>query len=125
MSVPAKRKTQTSVDVDEIHDNTSTELINITVDKLKLILIDHVKKTEDTKAWQPPLGMAVTILLVFCSAQFQVAFGISADTWRAIFMIGGVVSFIWLCITLSKLRHTSTIDEVIDVIKNKQEDSAR
>lgn len=119
MSLQPKRKPQVAVDIDEIHDNTSTELINITSDKLKLILIDHTKKIQDASSWQAPLGMLVTIILVFCSAQFQAAFGIPADTWRAIFLIGCALSVLWLIWALFKIRNSTSVDDLISVIKNK------
>lgn len=117
MSAQIKRRTV--VDVAEIHDNTSTALITITDDKLKLILIDYVNKAEAAKSWQAPLGTVVTIVLVFCSAEFKSAFFLSSETWRAIFIIGLIVSFIWLVISSYRGFVTQSIDDVIQTIKNK------
>jgi Na+/melibiose symporter-like transporter len=109
----------TSLDIDEIHDNTSQELISITADKLKLILIENLEQVKSTGAWQMPLSLLITIVLVFCSAEFKLALGVSADTWRAVFSIGGVACLIWLIVCLFKPRKSKTLDEVISVIKNK------
>lgn len=119
MSQQTKRKSQTSVDIDEIHENTTTQLITITADKLKLILLNHLEKVESAKVWQAPLGIVITIVLVFCSSTFKEAFSVPADSWRAIFLIGGVMALTWLLISLWRIRKSVTIDDVIDVIKNK------
>lgn len=119
MSQQPKRKTQTSVDIDEIHENTSTQLITITADKLKLILIEHLSKIESSRAWQAPLGVVITIVLVFCSSTFREAFGVPADTWRAIFMVTGFSSLTWLGVALARIGRSVKVDDVIDIIKNK------
>ena len=110
----------TSLDIDEIHDNTSQELISITADKLKLILIEHLGKIQSAQAWQAPLSLVVAIVLVFCSAEFKSAFGLSADTWRAAFFLSGVGCLIWLIVCLIKFKESRTIDDVLSIIKNKQ-----
>ena len=108
----------TSLDIDVIHDNTSQELISITDDKLRLILIDHLAKVDTSKAWQAPLGLVITIILVFCTAEFK-AFGLSADTWQAAFFLSGIACLIWLIVCLVRIRNSRTIDDVMAVIKNK------
>lgn len=104
--------------VDVNHDNTSQEVISITNDKLKLILIEHLSRVESAKAWQMPLSLFITIVLVFCTADFKLAFGISADTWRAVFIICGFISLIWLIYCLRKIQRSKTVDDVMDIVKN-------
>lgn len=113
------QKSGKNIDITDVHVNTSQELISITADKLKLILLEHLSQIEINKAWQMPLSLFVTIVLVFCSAEFKPAFGIPADTWRAIFIIGGVVCFIWVSVCLFRIKRGITVDDVIDAIKNR------
>lgn len=117
---PSTETSQHSVVVDTVHNNTSLELISITADKLKLILIEHLKCVENKKAWQNPLSILLTIILVFCSAEFKPAFGIPASTWQAVFIIAGIGSTIWLGTTLFSIRkNTLSLDDVLSIIKNR------
>jgi hypothetical protein len=110
-----------NINITEIHDNTSQELISITVDKLKLILIQYLACIKQNDSWQMPLSLIVTIVLVFCSAEFKPAFGLSADTWCAIFVISGFGCAVWFFVTLFRLKKSMSVDDVIGVIKNKME----
>lgn len=116
MTLPKKGRT-TSIDVVATHDNTSQETIWITTDRTKLILIKALARIEDSKSWTVPMGFLVTIVLVFCSADFK-DFWFSAATWRAVFLIGGFASLVWLLICLYRLKASPTIEEVIDEMKN-------
>ena len=119
MSGQARRKQITSVGVDEIHENTSTELITITSDKLKIIIMEYLSKVESSKSWQTPLGIVITIVLVFVSSEFKDAFNIPAATWRAIFFIAAIISVVWLIFSLAKIKSSLMISDVLDIIKNK------
>jgi len=114
-----RKQPQKSVMIDEIHSNTSQELIEITSDKLKLILKEHIDNIERTKAWQMPLSLLVAIVLVFCSASFKAALGLSADTWCAVFFLSGILCALWLVIVLFKIKKSPTLDDVMSIIKNK------
>lgn len=102
-----------------MHDNTYQELIFINADRLKLILIEHLENVKNRSAWQAPFGLVITIVLVFCSSDFKTAFGLSADTWRATFLLGGGACLAWLIISLLRIKKSITLDDVIAVVKNK------
>lgn len=108
-----------AIEVVEVNHNTDQKLISITEDKLRLILLEYRDKDENNKAWQIPLGLLVTIILVFCSAEFKPAFRLSAAIWEAIFMISGILCAVWLFRSLYRLRSAPTLDQVINSIKNK------
>ena len=108
-----------NVSISEIHENTSQELIKITSDRLKLILLQYISQIENNKSWQMPLSLLSTIILVFCSAEFKPAFGLSKDTWSAIFTMSGGACAIWLLVCLVKIKKSIEVDDVIDIIKNK------
>lgn len=119
-SQPAPRRRSTQViSVEEIHDNTSQQLISITSDKLKLALIDHLDCVAKKNAWHMPLSLLVGVVVVFCSSTFKSAFGLSADTWSAIFVLFGGGCLLWFLVCLSKLRNSRTLDELIEIIKNR------
>ena len=114
------RKQPVKQEFDEVHNNTSTSLINITVDKLKLILTDHIKRVEKSTLWQVPLGLFVTILIVLCTAEFKGALGLEKSVWQALFIISGVLSAGWLVWSLFKYKQGLTIDELVNKIIDKQ-----
>lgn len=109
-----------TVRVDDIHENTSQELISITSDKLKLVLLGHVKCIEDAKAWQTPASLMVAIALVFATSSFKEAFQVPAATWLAFFMFLMFGFGVWLIYCLFKLKRSSTVDDLIEVIKKKK-----
>lgn len=114
-----RRKSAQVISVEEVHDNTSQQLISITSDKLKLALIEHLDCVSKKNAWHMPLSLFVGVVIVFCSSSFKLAFGLSPDTWTAIFILFGAGCFIWLCFCLVSLRKSKSLDELIEVIKNK------
>lgn len=119
MSGQPRKSRTTTVGVDEIHENTSTQIITITADKLKIILMEYLHKVERSKAWQAPLGLLLTIILVFCSAEFKDALNIAAASWRAIFFIFGAISLAWLIYSLWQIKSNISIEDVMNTIKNK------
>lgn len=121
MTVSPRSSIRKVVSVDQIHDNTSQEVISITTDKLRLALIYHLACVEKQDSWHMPLSFLVVIIVVFCSSTFKVAFGLSADTWQALFLMFGLICVFWLVRNLIRLRKSPTLEELIQIIKNKQE----
>lgn len=109
-----------TVRVDDVHENTSQELISITSDKLKLVLLSHVKCIEDSKAWQTPASLIVAIALVFATSAFKDAFQIPAATWQAFFMFLISGFGVWLIFCLLRLKKSSSVDDLIELIKKKK-----
>jgi hypothetical protein len=107
-----------SVQISQVHRNTNQEVIQITDDKLRLILKDHLHKMERRKDWIAPLGVLIAVISVFVSASFKDALGLPAATWSAIFVIFGLASLIWLVRCLAAVRRSPTLDDVVNAIKN-------
>ncbi|MCY1301885.1 hypothetical protein D9M70_515200 [compost metagenome] len=108
--------------VEEIHDNTSQEIISITTDKLRLALIDHLDKVNKKNSWHMPLSLLVGVIVVFCSSNFKQALGLSPDSWAAIFALFGVFCALWLVKALAERysgKKGTTLDDLILTIKNK------
>jgi hypothetical protein len=83
------------VNVSDVHINVSQNLIITTEDKLRLCLSEHLKRMERKNSWITPLGILIAILVTLVTSTFKDV-GLSADTWRAIFIIAGVLSLGWL-----------------------------
>lgn len=118
MPTPRKNGVKLHFQVQATHDNTTQEIVRITVDKLRLALISHLDKFENAKSWQVPLSLLITIALVFCTANFKQAFGISAGTWEALFIFATLACFVWLVISLKRAGKSPSIDSLINKIKN-------
>jgi hypothetical protein len=104
--------------VSQVYTNTHQEIIQITDDKLRLILREHLAKAERKNEWQTPLGIFLAVLTVFVSSDFREGLGVPAATWRAIFMIAAVVSAGWLLKTTVLAFYSPSLDDVVKIIKN-------
>jgi hypothetical protein len=108
--------------ISEWYLNVRTDEITITHDKLENILIKSYAKHLWRTAWINPLSLLMTLGLSFATSDFKSsAFGLDASTWRAFFMTVALGAFVWLLWTLFKLmKHWrgSSIDALIDRIKN-------
>lgn len=116
---PVKRSQRSTVDISEVHSNVNQEIIEITSDKLKLILMNHVQSVSSRKEWQNPLSICLTIILVLCTTDFKATWNVSADSWHAIFIVASFLSFLWLIKALVSMKTASTIDNILDATKNK------
>lgn len=104
--------------ISQVHNNTDQELIQITDDKLRLILKDHLSRVEKGKEWLAPSGIMVSVIGVFVSAEFKDAFGLKAATWQAIFIIFALFSTCWLIKCLISLAKSPSLEDVVNSIKN-------
>jgi hypothetical protein len=116
---PPRRNKFNSVIVDEVHSNVSQEIIEITADKLTIILTKHIQCLEKSKEWQLPLSLVLTILLVFTTTNFKDSLGVPSATWSAVFMIACGLSVIWLIKTLWQKSQAMTIDDILKSVKNQ------
>jgi hypothetical protein len=107
------------VNVSELHLNVSQDFIITTEDKIRLALDRHMDRMGQKRSWVTPFGILLTIILTFINSSFKNA-GISAATWQAIFIIGGIISAIWLVRAIFLAFQSETVD---DVVKQLKEDS--
>jgi len=113
------RFSQVQTPVAVVHSNLNQEVIQVTEDKLRLILKEHVVNIEQKNSWMTPLGVLLSVVTAFSTSSFKDAFGLKAATWEAVFIITGVVSMVWLLKALYTAFDSKTIDDVVDRIKNR------
>jgi len=99
-----------------IHLNLGQEFVLTTDDKIRLCLNKHLSRVEKRNAWITPLGVLLTIIIVFPTTTFQ-PFVCSAETWEAVFIVSGVICLGWLVRAIWQSRVATSIDSVIDEIK--------
>jgi hypothetical protein len=96
------------------------DVITTTEDKVRLTLMDYLKKTEKRKAWLTPMGLTVSITLTLMMSAFK-NWGLSAETWKAIFIIGDLASVIWLVYAVVESFRSVKLDDVIAELKKHSE----
>lgn len=107
------------VQVVEVHVNVDQEVIQITEDKLRLILKDYLDSLIQAGGWVAPFSVLVSIATTFCTAKFDTFIGLGPEFWRATFVLVGIASTVWLLIALSRSSKALTHDEFINKVKNK------
>ena len=105
-----------AVEVVTVHGNTAQELVVITVDRLRLRLVEHADTVQRKRAWMVPLGIFLPVLVAILTAEFQ-QFVLDPATWKAIFVVVDTVSFFWLVFELMRTREAASIDDLVEKIK--------
>jgi hypothetical protein len=113
------RFAQVQAPVKVVHSNLDQEIIQVTEDKLRLVLNEHVTQAEQRKAWIAPLSLLVAIVTIFATSNFKDAF-FKAPTWEAIFFITGVLSAGWLALTALQAAKSPTVQDIVEKIKNSE-----
>jgi uncharacterized membrane protein (DUF485 family) len=113
------------ITISEVNLNLSQGIIITTEDKVHICLSEHLKRMEKKNGWIAPFGIFVTIIIVLLTSTFK-DFVLDSATWRAIFIITGVISFGWLAKSIYEARHSKQLDDIVNElkkgaqIKNKQ-----
>jgi hypothetical protein len=112
--------TGTSVPIKIVHSNLDQEVIQVTEDKIRLVLNEHLRNIECRKDWIAPLSLLIAIVTTFITSSFKDAL-LSASTWEAIYILSGALSVAWLVKALWALLTASTLDDVVAQIKNTRD----
>ena len=99
--------------------NVKSDLIEITEDKLIVILNNHFIKVKKSRDWIGYLSVCVTVIIALVTCDFKDTFGVSGQNWYTIFFIS---AFIFGFLTLKSLYYSifkgTSIDQIIHDIKN-------
>jgi hypothetical protein len=106
------------ITVSAIHSNTELTLIQITEDKLRLVLLEHLAKVEAKRRWLVPLGILLTLVPMFLTSDFKDFVGIEKATWKAFFMLATVGTAMWLLLSVRSALQSATTDQLVERIKN-------
>jgi hypothetical protein len=101
--------------------NLPQDVITTTEDKVRLTLSDYLKKMEKKRAWLTPMSLLISFTLTLMMSGFK-NWGLSADTWKAIFIIGDIIFFGWLVYAVIESFRSVKLDDVIAELK-KHSDS--
>jgi len=113
----APKYPQKKMEVTAFHSNIKQEIIEITTDKIRLILSDHLKKSEKKIEWHAALGIFLSVVASLFTTTFNTSFGVQGDVWRSLFILCAIFSFVWLIICVVKALKAPSVDDLIERIK--------
>jgi len=122
MDIEGNKPKDVSITDIEVFRNLNQRIIIITEDKLEICLSKNLRKAEKKYDFIAPLGILIAIIIVFVTANFKNII-LSSQTWEAIFIIGGIATFIWLIIALKHAFVKINLDHIISDIKTSQKTS--
>jgi hypothetical protein len=96
--------------------NVSQETLVISVDKVRLCLLEHISLLEKRKDWIAPVSIVTSIIATLATSTFRDAW-LDAATWRAVFGIALVLSIGWSAKTIYAALKAPTLDDVISKLK--------
>lgn len=99
-----------------VFTNLEQEIILTTEDKIRICLMRHISRMEQKWRWLTPLGIALTIGIIFPTSTFH-DFLLPAETWQAIFVVSGAISVGWLVTAAVQAVRSPSIDDVVAEIK--------
>ncbi|RRV24616.1 hypothetical protein EGJ22_00845 [Pseudomonas sp. p99-361] len=105
-----------------VSQNTDTHLINVTEDKLRLIIISHHQRILKSRDWVAPLGVFISLVAALLTADFKEFLKVDGVYWRYAFMCCAAVSF-WLTLSSLWARFSSkvmTVKDVVDTVANRK-----
>ncbi len=94
------------------HSNLNQRIVYLYESTIRICLMENIQKLDARKEWQTPLGILLTILIIFPTTEFK-DWIFSKYTWQAIFICIGVASAIWLLYTIFMRPKRVTIDQII------------
>jgi hypothetical protein len=106
------------ITVSAIHSNTELTLIQITEDKLRLVLFHHLAKVDSTRRWQVPLGVLLALIPMFLTSDFKDFGGVERATWKAFFLLATLASVAWFLLSLRSAFKSATVEQLVEKIKN-------
>ncbi|MGW3916239.1 hypothetical protein ACWEBX_32690 [Streptomyces sp. NPDC005070] len=104
---------QVSVPTTHVYMNTQQEVIIVTKDKASLCLHDALGNMRKKDAWVAPFGVLVSIGFSLLTSDFKKVLGVSADAWKAVFIISGVISLFFLIKALWGMRKSVSVEDVV------------
>ena len=103
--------------------NLKSNVIEITEDKLRLILTKYIMRLRKNRDWIGYGGMTLTILLALLTCEFSKNFlGLESNIWYAIFVLGDILLGMATLISFIRaILNRKCVDKMIQEIRNDPE----
>lgn len=116
-----RRVQDNTVDVTNTINNTSVNLIKITEDKLQNILVTHINNLEKPRDVVGAIALLVTLLGAMLTTEFKETWGLSADTWKGVFIVLFIASVVYLVwVIYNYCKNKDGVEAIMKDIKNDQ-----
>jgi hypothetical protein len=135
MSNPPPQPPDTRIDISQavvqgsrVSVNVGQDFIATTRDKLELALIRYEQGLRARGEWIAPLGILLALLPSLLGAQFSDFLGFRKEVWQALYVVGAVLSAVWLFLSLVRLyrsRSERGIEAIIQRLRPSQTTSPR
>lgn len=105
-----------------VYKNISPEIVVVDLAKLKSFIRDHDEAIKKASDWISILALLVSLVLANITSEFKMKWGLSPDTWKAIFVLCAIASALWLItVIINRLstRKTRSIDYLIKQITDE------
>lgn len=109
------------VTVSQVHGDLSQEVVQITVDRLSLILYRHADALAHRKGILAPLGILLSLIATLVTATFN-DWLVPAATWKAIFILVGLATLLWLIAAIVRAVRAPTVKDLVKRIKDQSAD---
>ncbi|HEY2724182.1 MAG TPA: hypothetical protein VGI84_05815 [Pseudonocardiaceae bacterium] len=97
------------VEIDRIVKNTRQDVLVITTSNAEVVLTRAWKRIQQSNDWLAPLALLISIVMGLLTTDFVGGFGLSAEAWKAVFVVGAVASAGWLAVMLFRLSRTGGV----------------
>lgn len=105
--------------VENTISNTGVNLITITEDKLRIVLMEHEAKMKRSHDWFAALGFFATVAVALLTSDFHEVFGLNPIVLKTIFWMLFFVSLAYLGYTLFNLFFKKdSVDRILQDVKN-------
>lgn len=109
---------RSSKTVTETIENIGSPHITITEDKLRYILMKHVRRLRKSKEWIGALIAVVSLVATIYACTFSTKLGIDASTWKAIFITAAFIGICYFFFSVfNAIMQNSNEEKIIEEIK--------
>jgi hypothetical protein len=117
------RYSQVQAPIRQVHSNLDQEIIQVTEDKLRLVLNEHISRAEKRLSWIAPLGVALALATTLLTSTFKDV-GLKSATWEAVFWLCTAASTVWLAKTAYAALTSPSVADIVEKLKNKSTSNA-
>lgn len=89
--------------------NLATEILSITIDKVRLRTRDFIDQREARNSWQTPAGILVSLVASLVASDFKDLL-FPAATWLALFSLSALACLVWLIASFRNLLRYRNVD---------------
>jgi hypothetical protein len=68
---------------------------------------------EKKRGWIAPSGILITIVVALVTSTFRDKFGLDGATWRAIFILSGIISIGWLIRSIKEAWKSEKLADIV------------